>query len=61
MCQAWDDHFESGIEQGKEDTLLCLIKKGLLSISDAVKEFNMSEERLRELLKVEECKVNTSI
>lgn len=73
MCQAWDDHFESGkklgiglgveqgIEQGKEDTLRCLIKKGLLSISDAVKEFNMSEERLQELLKVEECKVNTSI
>lgn len=73
MCQAWDDHFESGKkagvelgvglgrEQGEEDTLLRLIKRGLLSIPDAVKEFDISESRLQELLSGESNRVSTSV
>ena len=46
MCKAFDDHYESGrqqgIEQGKELLLLALISDGEITIENAAKRMNMT-------------------
>lgn len=51
-----EEGIEQGIEQGSLNTLVSLVKDGLLKLSDAAVRANMSEVAFSELLKEEETK-----
>lgn len=55
VCKAWDDHKESGRregrQQGRRDLLVSLVNDGLLSISEAAKRADLSEEDFKVFLK----------
>lgn len=66
MCKAWDDHYNSGVkdgenrgkakgmkegeEKGRIDTLVQLVRDGLLSLSEAAKRANKNEDEFAKLL-----------
>ena len=58
MCGLGETIYEQGIEQGIEqgslNTLVSLVKDGLLTLSDASQRANMSETDFSQLLKCEE-------
>lgn len=43
--------FSQGISQGKLDTILDLLRDGLISVSTAAQKLNVSEEEVRKMLK----------
>lgn len=58
MCGLGEAIYEQGIEQGIElgslNTLVSLVKDGLLTLSDASRRANMSEDDFLQLMEREE-------
>ena len=54
MCGLGESIYEQGIEQGSLNTLVSLVKDGLLNLSDASRKANMSETDFSQLLKCDE-------
>ena len=58
VCKAWDDHLERGRREGRiegriegqRDTLVSLVKDGLLAQSVAAKRAEMSDTEFAKLL-----------
>lgn len=46
MCKAFEDEREEGREEGKKNTLIELVKDGILKLEDAAKRLNMKPEEL---------------
>jgi predicted transposase YdaD len=51
MCEVFDKIEQRGIQKGIQEEVISLYKKGLISLSDAIKELSVSEE---EFLKMTE-------
>lgn len=48
MCQIVDEYAKKAVKEAKIETIVSLLKKGLLTLKDAAAELEISEEKLRE-------------
>lgn len=50
MCEVMDRVEQRGIQKGRRDTLMSLVKDGLLAASEAARRANLSDKEFRELM-----------